>query len=130
MAIQDNPSRVRPQQAAPSQRRPQPGPRRSALQDPLLRAYITEYAARARENDQKATEASNRWLARKAYLVAFMARNEHLYQTETAQRQKLAGDYALNDAMDAWSWHMREAARCHAAIDTAIKMAKLADGTL
>lgn len=115
---------------APQQRKPQPHPRphpQSPFLDPRLRAYVTEYADRQRENDAKATEASNRWLARKAWLVAFMEQNAHLYQTETARRDKLANDYALNDAMDAWSWHMREAARCHDAVETALRMADLAE---
>lgn len=128
MAIDfSNPSGAQPKQETPRQRRPQPGPRPSALQDPLLRAYITEYSERQRENDAKATEASNRWLRRKTFLVAYCAKNNY---SEHAARQKYRDDYELSDAMDAWSWHMREAARCHAAVDTAIKMAKLADGTL
>lgn len=112
---------------APRPRSPQPGPLRSAFDDPRLRAYLQEYAKRQRENDDKATEASNRWLKRKAYLTAYCAQAGY---SEHSTREKAKGDWELNDAMDAWSWHMREAARCHAAIDTAIKMAKLHDGTL
>lgn len=111
---------------APTQRRPQPRPH-GPFTDPLLRAYVTEYAARQRENDEKATDASNRWLRRKAWLTAYMERNAHLYQTETARRNKMKDDYELNDAMDAWSWHTREAARCHDAIETALRMADLAE---
>lgn len=120
---------------APPPRRPQAEgshqrQRPSAFDDPRFRAYVSEYAARQRENDAKATEASNRWLARKAFLTDYMEQNPHLYGTETAKRQKCRDDYVLNDAMDAWSWHMREAARCHDAIETAVTMARLADGTL
>lgn len=113
---------------APRQRGQQAESQRpSAFYDPRLRAYLHEYHARQRENDEKATEASNRWLRRKAFLVAYMAQNPHLYGTEAAQREKMANDWALNDAMDSWSWHQREAARCHAAIESAIRMAELSD---
>lgn len=99
----------------------------SAFLDPMLRAYVHEYAKRQRESDAKATEASNKWEARKAWLIAYMERNSHLYKTDTAKRNKVSNDYELNDAMDAWSWHAREAARCHDAIETALRMAELSE---
>lgn len=127
MVFQD-PYKTRP---APPRQRPKAGEAESkapsAFQDPMVRAYLAEYYERQRENDEKATEASNRWLSRKAYLVAYMARNPHLYGSEAAQRDKMANDWSLNDAMDAWSWHTREAARCHAAIESTIRMAQLRD---
>lgn len=117
-----------PQTSAPRARGPQPTrPLRSAFDDPLLQAFCKEYAARQAENDVKATDASNRWLRRKAWLTAYMERNAHLYGTEHARREKFKIDWELNDAMDAWSWHTREAARCHAAIETKLRMAELND---
>lgn len=107
----------------PHQRR---APLRSAFDDPLFRAYVTEYADRQAENDAKATEASNRWLRRKAYLASYLERNAHVY-SELQARQKMSEDWALSDAMDAWGWHAREAARCHAAIETKFRMAQLSD---
>lgn len=115
----------------PRQRDPQGEPNRprstSAFFDPMLRAYVTEYALRQRENDAKATEASNKWEARKAWLTLYIERNRHLYQTDTAKRDKFKGDYELQDAMDSWSWHAREAARCHDAIETTLRMAELSE---
>lgn len=116
-----------PQTSAPRPRGPQPTrPLRSAFDDPLLQAFVNEYADRQAENDVKATEASNRWMRRKAFLVAYLERNAHAY-SELQARKKMTDDYELNDAMDAWSWHAREAARCHAAIETKLRMADLYD---
>lgn len=114
-----------PQTNAPRPRGPQPT-RRSAFEDPRLHAFVKEYGDRQAENDVAATEASNRWLRRKAFLVAYLRQNAHAY-SEIQARQKVADDWELNDAMDAWSWHAREAARCHAAIETKLRRAELHD---
>lgn len=117
------------QTAVPRPRGPQDQPTRStsAYLDPMLRAYVFEYAERQRQQDAKATAASNKWEARKAWLNAYMDRNKHLYQTETSRRNKTDADYELKDAMEAWSWHTREAARCHDAIETTLRMAELSE---
>lgn len=113
-----------PQPRSPQASRPRPI--RSAFEDPRLHAFVKEYGDRQDENDVKATEASNRWLRRKAYLTAYLERNAHAY-SELQRRQKVSDDWELRDAMDAWSWHTREAARCHAAIETKLRRADLYD---
>lgn len=121
------PTSSRKPSPTPQQRDPGWRPGQSAFDDPKFRAYVSEYAARQAENDHRATEASNRWLKRKAWLEAYIKANEFLYQSEKAKRDKVANDWELSDAMDAWKWHGAEAQRCHNAIQTKFRMAELSD---
>lgn len=77
------------------------------------RAYITLYWHRMRKSNEEATHASNKWQERNAFLKEYCRVNQY---TEHQTREKMRLDYALNDAMDAWSWHTREAARCESVI--------------
>lgn len=79
--------------------------------------YIYRYWTRQRRSNRLATEASNAWHARSNELDEICALNGIYGQ---AKRDKRKNDWDLNDAMDKWSWHEREAKRCAAAIQTEI----------
>lgn len=89
--------------------------------DPARLAYIDMYYARKRKQDHKATEASNRWEARKAHLVQRAIRTGWDLDG-TKFRDFCDQDPALNDAMQAWSWHERESKRCEGVIRTELLM--------
>lgn len=77
--------------------------------DIATREYINLYWAKKRKHDKLATAASNKWTNRKGYVTAYC---KHHGYSEFQTREKVRIDWVLNDAMDAWSWHTREAARC------------------
>lgn len=92
-------------------------------------AYIHLYYERKRKSDRLATDASNKWEARKVRLTErAIASGWDLDGTKF--RETCAKDYALNDAMDAWSWHERESKRCEGVIRTEFLMEAMRQGAL
>lgn len=79
---------------------------------------IMEWAAKEAYHTGEANKASAKWQKRKEYLQAYMAKNAHNYTTEKQRRDKVANDWDLTDAMDAWNWHRREANRLGSLIRT------------
>ena len=92
-------------------------------------AYIHLYYERKRKQDKLAQEASNKWEARKAHLVQ-RAMMSGWDLEGTKFRETCDKDYALNDAMQAWSWHEREARRCKGVIETEMLMEAMLQGGL
>lgn len=91
-------------------------------------AYIHLYYERKRKSDRQATEASNRWEARKAHLVQrAIASGWDLDGTKF--RETCAADYALNDHFDKWSWHERESKRCLGVIESELMMEAMLQAT-
>lgn len=88
------------------------------------RVYIINYRDRQRDANKKATEASNRWQERKAWLKAYAIENNYDL-TEKPYRDLMTNDWQLKDAMDDWKWFAGEASRCHDAIDTELKVSEV-----
>lgn len=95
-------------------------------------AYIHLYYERKRKQDRLASEASDRWEARKAVLTqrALSTTAPGWELDGTKFRETCDKDYALNDAMAAWSWHERESKRCESAIRTELVMEALRQAAL
>jgi hypothetical protein len=89
---------------------------------PDQREYVEAMFARQRKCNADATEASNLWQQRSAWLDAYCDRNNY---NENSKRDKRKLDWALNDAYDKWSWNEREARRCHDAIQSVWLMIQL-----
>lgn len=66
----------------------------------------------------KAGAASLKWEKRKQWLNDYMAANAANYASEKSRRDKTMGDWVLQDAMDTWNWHRREANRLAQLIQT------------
>lgn len=86
-------------------------------------AYIVMYHARMRKHNKKATEESGKWEARKAVLEARALVTG--WDLDSQKFRTLCDqDNALNDALQAWSWHEREAKRCATVIEVEERMDK------
>lgn len=83
---------------------------------PEQKAYVSLYAARLRKSNRKATEAANKWEARKKWLTEVYGPQRGYNLKGKDFRDLCTHDWKLIDAMDEWSWHEREAKRCLAAI--------------
>lgn len=93
-------------------------------------AYIHLYYERKRKSDRLATDASNKWEARKAVLVTRCHATPG-WTTDSKQFRDLCDkDYMLSDAMEAWSWHERESKRCEGVIRTEFLMEAMRQGAL
>lgn len=79
--------------------------------DLMTDAQITKLVLRIRHHNNIAQNASLAWQARKQYLKAYIKKNIGVYQSDAARREKVKGDWELQDHMDEWNWHRREAAR-------------------
>ena len=77
----------------------------------LSDAEIGGLMIRYQEQTDKAESASKVWEARKAWLESYIKANIANYQGVDARRRKIKGDEKLNDAMDRYNWHQREAGR-------------------
>lgn len=87
------------------------------MMNPERQEYIMGMYQRQRKSNEAATVASNAWMRRKDYLSRYCEANRY---TEEQTRQKMTIDWALNDALDRWNWHRREANRCAMAIQTEV----------
>lgn len=75
----------------------------------ILSKYdLRELSFRLEQATRKADVASQQWEERRDYLTDYCAINGY---TEEQRRSKFKIDWKLNDAMDAWNWHRREANR-------------------
>lgn len=97
--------------------------------DPLRLAYIHSYYARKREQDEKAQAASNRWETRKARLVERCHATPGWETDSQKFRDVCDKDNALNDALQAWSFHERESKRCQGVIETELLMEAVRQAT-
>ena len=72
---------------------------------------IAELTNRYIEHTRKASVASGKWQNRKEWLDAYIRKNIAVYQSDGSRRDKVKGDWALEDYMGTWNWHRREANR-------------------
>lgn len=75
--------------------------------NPELKAIVLKI----RHHNTVAHNASLRWQQRKAWLKEYLKVNAFNYQSEGAKRRKVQEDWDLEDAMNEWNWHRREAGR-------------------
>lgn len=79
-------------------------------------ATLAEWERRMDRSIVEANKWGAKWLERQAELKQYIQDNIHNYKTEKQRRDKMAGDWDLNDYMDKWNWHRRESNRFSARI--------------
>lgn len=79
---------------------------------------LLDMAARMRHHNQLAQKGSDLWQARKDLLAEHIQMHPANYRDPTRIREKYKEDQKLQDHMDYWNWHRREALRLATAIQT------------
>lgn len=78
---------------------------------PVTDNVLNAWAWRLNEMHVLATQANEKWRARKAELLDHIARHPNAYRDDASKRDKLMYDWELNDEMDNWNWYRREELR-------------------